>query len=74
MNHQGGRPAFAVGHDCDFRDAADKLMLMLMLIEQRNTRVGLPGKQLEALVVDPASGWPLFAEWARELLTMRRSM
>ena len=27
-------------------------------------------KQLEAVVVDPASDWPLFAEKARELLTV----
>ncbi len=29
---------------------------------------GLLGKQLEAVVVDPASDWPLFAEKARELI------
>lgn len=41
---------------------------MLMLIEQQNAEGGLLGKQLEAVVVDPASDWPLFAEKARELL------
>ena len=41
---------------------------MLMLIEQQNAKGGLLGKQLEAVVVDPASDWPLFAEKARELL------
>ncbi|WP_058555332.1 urea ABC transporter substrate-binding protein [Thiohalocapsa sp. ML1] len=41
---------------------------MLMLIEQQNEKGGLLGKQLEAVVVDPASDWPLFAEKARELL------
>ncbi|KAA0874302.1 urea ABC transporter substrate-binding protein [Nitrincola tapanii] len=41
---------------------------MLMLIEEQNKKGGLLGKQLEAVVVDPASDWPLFAERARELL------
>jgi urea transport system substrate-binding protein len=42
---------------------------MLMLIEEQNAKGGLLGKQLEAVVVDPASNWPLFAEKARGLLT-----
>jgi len=42
--------------------------VMLMLIEEQNKKGGLLGKQLEAVVVDPASDWPLFAERARELL------
>src|SRR6056300_272811 len=41
---------------------------MLMLIEDQNEKGGLLGKQLEAVVVDPASNWPLFAEKARELI------
>jgi urea transport system substrate-binding protein len=41
---------------------------MLMLIEEQNEKGGLLGKQLEAVVVDPASDWPLFAEKARDLL------
>lgn len=41
---------------------------MLMLIEEQNKKGGLLGKQLEAVVVDPASDWPLFAERTRELL------
>ena len=43
---------------------------MLMLIAEQNAKGGLLGKQLEAVVVDPASDWPLFAEKARELLTV----
>ncbi|GHC30251.1 amino acid/amide ABC transporter substrate-binding protein, HAAT family [Aidingimonas halophila] len=39
-----------------------------MLIEQQNERGGLLGRELEPVVVDPASDWPLFAERARELL------
>src|SRR5436853_6616392 len=42
--------------------------VMLMLIEEQNKKGGLLGKKLEAVVVDPASNWPLFAEKARELL------
>jgi urea transport system substrate-binding protein len=42
---------------------------MLFLIEEQNKKGGLLGKKLEAVVVDPASNWPLFAEKARELIT-----
>ncbi len=41
---------------------------VLMMVEEQNKKGGLLGKQLEAVVVDPASNWPLFAEKARELL------
>lgn len=43
---------------------------MLMLVEKQNEAGGLLGCDLEAVVVDPASDWPLFAEKARELLTV----
>ena len=43
---------------------------MLTLIDQQNAEGGLLGCQVEAVVVDPASDWPLFAEKARELLTV----
>jgi urea transport system substrate-binding protein len=43
--------------------------VMLMLIEQQNAKGGLLGKKLEAVVVDPASDWPLFAEKARGLIS-----
>jgi len=42
--------------------------VMLMLIEEQNKAGGVLGKQLEPVVVDPASDWPLFAEKARELI------
>ena len=42
---------------------------MLMLIDEQNAKGGLLGKKLEAVVVDPASNWPLFAEKARELIS-----
>ncbi len=41
---------------------------MLMLIDEQNKKGGLLGKKLEAVVVDPASNWPLFAEKMRELV------
>jgi urea transport system substrate-binding protein len=44
--------------------------VMLMLIEDQNAKGGVLGRPLEAVVVDPASDWPLFAEKARELLTV----
>jgi urea transport system substrate-binding protein len=44
--------------------------VMLMLVSEQNEKGGLLGCQLEAVVVDPASDWPLFAEKARELLTV----
>ena len=43
--------------------------VMLMLIDEQNKKGGLLGKKLEAVVVDPASNWPLFAEKARALIT-----
>ncbi len=42
---------------------------VLMMIDDVNKNGGLLGKKLEAVVVDPASNWPLFAEKARELLS-----
>jgi len=41
---------------------------VLMMIEKQNEKGGILGKKLEAVVVDPASNWPLFAEKTRELL------
>ena len=46
---------------------------MLMLIEEQNKKGGLLGKKLEAVVVDPASNWPLFAEKARELISKNKT-
>ena len=41
----------------------------LMTIDEINAKGGVLGKQLEPVVVDPASNWPLFAEKGRQLLT-----
>ncbi len=43
--------------------------MTLMAIEEINAEGGVLGKKLQAVVVDPASNWPLFAEKARQLLT-----
>lgn len=42
---------------------------VLMMIEEQNKAGGLLGKKLEAVVVDPASNWPLFAERGKQLLS-----
>ena len=46
--------------------------VMLMLIAQQNAKGGVLGRPLEAVVVDPASNWPLFAEKARQLLSVEK--
>ena len=46
--------------------------VMLMLIDEQNKAGGLLGKKIEPVVVDPASNWPLFAEKARELITVEK--
>src|SRR5271163_378821 len=43
---------------------------ILMMVDAQNKKGGLLGKKLEAVVVDPASNWPLFAEKARGLLSV----
>ncbi|MFM1455075.1 urea ABC transporter substrate-binding protein [Yersinia enterocolitica] len=43
--------------------------MALMSIDDINLHGGVLGKQLEPVIVDPASNWPLFAEKARQLLT-----
>jgi len=45
---------------------------VLMMVEEQNKQGGLLGKKLEAVVVDPASNWPLFAEKARELIVQEK--
>src|ERR1700723_3013189 len=41
---------------------------ILMMIDEQNKTGGVLGKKLQAVVVDPASDWPLFAEKAAQLL------
>jgi urea transport system substrate-binding protein len=40
----------------------------LMAIEEINAAGGVLGRKVEAVIVDPASNWPLFAEKAKQLL------
>ncbi|UFN50953.1 urea ABC transporter substrate-binding protein [Roseomonas sp. OT10] len=47
--------------------------VMLMLIEEQNKKGGVLGRKLEAVVVDPASNWPLFAEKARQLISQDKA-
>jgi urea transport system substrate-binding protein len=41
----------------------------LMAFDEINAKGGVMGYKIEAVVVDPASNWPLFAEKARQLIT-----
>jgi urea transport system substrate-binding protein len=41
----------------------------LMTFDEINAKGGVMGYKIEAVVVDPASNWPLFAEKARGLIT-----
>src|SRR5712691_8086680 len=45
---------------------------ILMMVDDINKKGGLLGKKVEAVVVDPASNWPLFAEKARDLLANQK--
>jgi urea transport system substrate-binding protein len=44
--------------------------VMLMLVDAQNKKGGVLGRQIQAVVVDPASNWPLFAEKARQLISV----
>ena len=41
---------------------------LLVMVDNQNERGGLLGRPLEAVVIDPASDWPLYAEKARQLI------
>ena len=43
--------------------------VVLMAVEEINAAGGVMGKQIEPVVVDPASDWDLFAEKAKDLIT-----
>ena len=42
--------------------------VLLMTFDEINAAGGVLGKQIEPVIVDPASNWPLFAEKAKQLL------
>jgi urea transport system substrate-binding protein len=46
--------------------------VVLMAADEINAKGGVLGKKIEAVVVDPASDWPLFAEKAKELITQHK--
>ena len=43
--------------------------VVLMAVEEINNKGGVLGEQIEPVVVDPASNWPLFAEKAKQMIT-----
>ena len=45
---------------------------LLMQVKEQNAKGGLLGRQIEPVVVDPASNWPLFAEKARDLISREK--
>ena len=45
----------------------------LMAFDEINAKGGVMGYKIEAVVVDPASNWPLFAEKARQLITQDKA-
>ena len=45
---------------------------ILMMVDDINKKGGLLGKKVEAVVIDPASNWPLFAEKARDLIAKEK--
>ena len=73
--HAQGAPPIKIGilHSLSGTMAISETTLkdvMLMLIDEQNKKGGVLGRKLEAVVVDPASNWPLFAEKARQLVTV----
>ena len=73
---QGGAPIkVGVLHSLSGTMAISETALrdtVLMMVEEQNRKGGILGRKLEAVVVDPASNWPLFAEKARELLQVHK--
>ena len=45
---------------------------LLMQVKEQNAKGGLLGRQIQPVVVDPASNWPLFAEKARDLISREK--
>jgi len=70
---EGDKPPIRIGvlHSLSGTMAISETTLkdtLLMLVQQQNDKGGILGRPVEAVVVDPASNWPLFAEKARELI------
>lgn len=74
-NAQSGTIKVGVLHSLSGTMAISETTLkdaVLMMIAEQNKKGGLLGRKLEAVVVDPASNWPLFAEKARQLLAVNK--
>src|ERR1700745_1844129 len=71
LGAQGGTIKIGALHSLSGTMAISETTLkdtILMMVDAQNKKGGLLGKKLEAVVVDPASDWPLFAEKASQLL------
>ena len=69
---EGGTAKIGILHSLSGTMAISETSLrdvVLMAVEEINSSGGVLGKQIEAVVVDPASDWPLFAEKAKDLIT-----
>lgn len=72
--NDGGPILVGINHSLSGTMAISETTLkdvVVMMIEDLNNSGGLLGRKVEAVVVDPASDWPLFAEKARELLVAK---
>jgi urea transport system substrate-binding protein len=72
MAQAGGTIKVGILHSLSGTMAISETVLkdtVLMAIEEINAKGGVMGKKLEAVIVDPASNWPLFAEKTKQLLT-----
>src|SRR5215472_11785499 len=75
MAQSGGMIKIGVLHSLSGTMAISETTLkdtILMMVDDLNKKGGLLGKKVEAVVVDPASNWPLFAEKARDLLSKEK--
>ena len=76
VSYAGGHESVKIGvlHSLSGTMAISETSLkdvVLMAVEEINEAGGVLGKKIEPVVVDPASDWPLFAEKAKQLLTLR---
>ena len=72
--NDGGPILVGINHSLSGTMAISETTLkdvVVMMIEDLNNAGGLLGRKVEAVVVDPASDWPLFAEKARELIVAK---
>ncbi len=72
--NDGGPILVGINHSLSGTMAISETTLkdvVVMMIEDLNNSGGLLGRKVEAVVVDPASDWPLFAEKARELIVAK---